>query len=88
MKVFLAGASGVIGRALMPLLVQAGHAVTGMTRSADRAEAIRSAGAMPFVCDVYDTPRLREGMASARPDVVIHQLTRIPKRIPPALERA
>ena len=54
MKVFVAGATGVVGRRLVPLLVQAGHQVTGMTRSEAKADALRQAGATPAVCDVFD----------------------------------
>ena len=54
MRVFLAGASGAIGRPLVPRLVAAGHDVTGTTRSRERAEAIRTAGATPAVVDALD----------------------------------
>ncbi len=54
MRVFVAGATGVIGRRLLPMLVEAGHEVTAMTRRADRAGALREAGAAPAVADVFD----------------------------------
>ena len=54
MRVFVAGASGTIGRRLVPSLVEAGHDVTGMTRSADKADLLRGAGADPTVCDALD----------------------------------
>ena len=54
MRVFLAGATGVIGRRLLPRLLEGGHDVTAMTRRADRAAALREAGAVPVVCDVFD----------------------------------
>ncbi|MGE0029274.1 MAG: NAD-dependent epimerase/dehydratase family protein [Thermoleophilia bacterium] len=73
--VFLAGATGVIGRRLIPLLVAAGHPVTAMTRRADRAEPLRALGAEPVVVDVFDRGALHAAMAAARPAVVIHQLT-------------
>lgn len=75
MRIFLAGAGGVIGRQLTPLLVKAGHAVTGTTRAADKADAIAALGATPVVVDVFDTQALRAAVAMATPDVVIHQLT-------------
>jgi len=75
MRVFLAGATGVIGRRLIPLLVAGGHPVTAMTRQADRAGALRALGAEPLVADAYDRPALRAALAAARPDAVIHQLT-------------
>jgi 2-alkyl-3-oxoalkanoate reductase len=81
LRVFLAGATGVLGRALVPRLVAAGHEVTGMTRSAQRAESVREAGAEPVVCDVFDEERLRAALAAARPEVVIHELTSLPERI-------
>lgn len=75
MRIFLAGAGGVIGRQLTPLLVKAGHTVTGTTRSADKADAIAALGAAPVVVDVFDAPALKAAVAAAAPDVVIHQLT-------------
>ena len=58
MRVFLAGATGVIGRRLLPRLLEAGHDVTAMTRREDRAAVLREAGAVPVVCDVFDAERL------------------------------
>jgi nucleoside-diphosphate-sugar epimerase len=74
-RVFLAGATGVIGRRLIPPLVAAGHPVTAMTRRAGRAAALRALGAEPVVADALDREGLRAAVAAARPDVVIHQLT-------------
>ena len=79
MHIFLAGASGAIGRRLVPLLVKAGHGVTGMTRSAAAAVELARAGAVPAVVDVYDAPVLTAAMTAARPDIVIHQLTDLPR---------
>jgi uncharacterized protein YbjT (DUF2867 family) len=56
MRVFVAGASGAIGRRLIPLLVRAGHSVVAMTRSAAKTDAIRAAGAVPAVADALDQP--------------------------------
>ena len=81
MRVFVAGASGAIGRPLVPKLVAAGHEVTGMTRSEPRAEAIRAAGARAAVLDVFDAERLRDSVADARAEVVIHELTSLPDRL-------
>jgi len=75
MRVFLAGAGGVIGRQLTPLLVKMGHQVAGTTRSADKAGAIRAMGAEPVVVDVFDAEALKRAVAGAKPDAVIHQLT-------------
>src|SRR3954452_5079916 len=83
MKVFVAGASGVIGRPTVRRLVAAGHDVVGMTRRDERAEEIRAAGAEAVVCDVFDAAALEEVVAAARPQVVIHALTALPARFDP-----
>jgi nucleoside-diphosphate-sugar epimerase len=83
MRVFVAGASGAIGRSLVPQLVAAGHEVTGTTRSQERAEAIRAAGARAAVCDALDADALRAAVAEAAPEVVVHQLTALPDRYDP-----
>ena len=75
MRIFLAGAGGAIGRPLTRLLVEAGHDVTGTTRSPDRATAIEALGARAVVVDVFDRASLTEAVTAARPEVVIHQLT-------------
>ncbi len=79
MRIFLAGASGAIGRRLVPLLVQAGHGVTGTTRSSASAKELERAGATAAVVDVYDAPAVSAAMLAARPDAVIHQLTDLPR---------
>lgn len=78
MRIFLAGATGVIGTRLIPLLVEDGHVVAGMARSAERASLVRDLGAEPVVCDVYDLAALTAAMTGFRPDVVLHQLTDLP----------
>jgi nucleoside-diphosphate-sugar epimerase len=78
MRVFVAGAGGVIGRRLLPLLREAGHEVTGTTRFAGRASQLRSLGATPMIVDVFDAAALRRAVEAARPDVIIHQLTDLP----------
>jgi NAD(P)H-binding len=87
MRVFLAGASGAIGRSLVPQLVAAGHDVTGTTRSEQRAEAIRAAGGRAAVCDVLDANALRAAVAEAAADVVVDELTALPERLNPRNER-
>jgi nucleoside-diphosphate-sugar epimerase len=82
-KVFVAGATGVIGRRLLPRLLQAGHEVTAMTRSEERAGALRDAGATPVVADVYDAEGLRAAVERAQPEVVVHQLTDLPQALDP-----
>jgi nucleoside-diphosphate-sugar epimerase len=78
MRIFLAGAAGVVGRRLVPLLVGAGHQVTGTTRSPEKADDIARAGAAAAVVDVFDAPALTRAVAATKPDVVIHQLTDLP----------
>jgi len=83
MRVFVAGASGAIGRPLVRQLVAAGHEVTGMTRRQEKAEEIRAAGASAVVCDVFDAAVLNAAVAGARPDAVIHALTALPPKFDP-----
>jgi putative NADH-flavin reductase len=80
-RIFLAGASGVIGIRLLPLLVEQGHVVAAMTRSAGKAEHLRALGGEPVVCDVFDAPRLTEAVVEFGPDAVMHQLTDLPDRL-------
>jgi nucleoside-diphosphate-sugar epimerase len=81
MRVFLAGASGAIGRPLVPRLLAAGHELTGMTRSEESAERIRAAGAQATVVDVFDREALRAAVSESGAEVVIHQLTALPERM-------
>lgn len=74
-RVFLAGATGVLGRRLVPLLLAHGHQVTGLARSAASADRIRSLGAEPVLGDALDADSVRTAVLAARPDVVMHQLT-------------
>lgn len=83
MRVFVAGASGVLGRVLVPRLTGRGHTVYGMTRSRERAGEIAAGGAEPVVCDVYDRDGLDRALWDASPDVVVHQLTALPHAIDP-----
>src|SRR5262252_8157059 len=78
MRFFVAGASGVIGIRLVPLLVAAGHEVAGMTRSPEKAERLQALGAQPVVCDAYDADALREAVVAFAPDVVVNELTDLP----------
>jgi len=80
MRVFLAGASGVIGVRLIPLLVRDGHEVAGMTRSPGKAAALRELGAEPVVCDVFDAGALAQAVTAFGPELVMHQLTDLPDR--------
>ena len=80
MRVFLAGATGVIGIRLLPLLIAEGHLVAGMTRSAEKASRLRELGAEPVTCDVFDLGRLTDAVVDFEPHVVLHQLTDLPDR--------
>jgi nucleoside-diphosphate-sugar epimerase len=75
MRIFVAGATGAVGRALVPALVSAGHSVTGMTRSPEKAAAIGRGGAEPVVADALNARAVRAALISARPDVVIDEMT-------------
>ncbi len=81
--VFLAGASGVIGRALAPLLVADGWKIFGTTRSAAKAEQLKACGVVPVVVDVYDAEALMRAVAEAKPNIVVHQLTDLPRNADP-----
>jgi nucleoside-diphosphate-sugar epimerase len=83
MKVFVAGASGVIGRPLVRQLVSAGHEVTGMTSTEANAPAIEAAGARAVVCDALDAEAVNEAVGAAKPEVVVSQLTRLPQSYDP-----
>lgn len=84
MKIFLAGATGVIGRPLIGLLRNAGHSITGTTRSAAKIPEIEKLGAVGVAVDAFDAAGLKRAVAAAKPDVVIHQLTDLPDVSDPA----
>jgi nucleoside-diphosphate-sugar epimerase len=79
--VFVAGATGVLGTRLVPLLVERGHEVTGMTRSPEKAGAVRAAGAEPAIADALDSTATAAAVERARPEVVVHELTALPAAI-------
>jgi len=83
-RIFLAGASGAIGRVLGPLLVQAGYEVHGSTRQAARAGVLKAQGVVPVVVDVFDAAALKWALLQAAPTTVIHQLTDLPPSLDPA----
>jgi hypothetical protein len=78
MRIFLAGATGVIGWRLLPLLVEAGHVVAGMTRSSEKVQQLAALGAEPVVCDVFDAEAVARVIVSFGPDAVVHQVTDLP----------
>jgi 2-alkyl-3-oxoalkanoate reductase len=75
MKIFVAGATGALGRELVPRLVARGHEVVGMTRTASKQDLLRSLGAQPVVADALDPDAVARAVASAEPEVIVHQLT-------------
>ena len=77
MRVFVAGATGAIGKQLVPRLIAAGHEVYGMTRSASKQALLSQMGAVPVVADALDADQVAEAVGRAKPDVIIHQLTAI-----------
>lgn len=81
MRVFVAGASGVIGVRLVPLLVADGHLVAGMTRTPAKTDRLRDLGAEPVVCDVFDAPALERAVVGFGAQAVVHQLTDLPDSV-------
>src|SRR3954451_13273137 len=75
MRVFVAGATGAIGRRLVPQLVAHGHQVTATTRNADKVQLLRALGADPVIVDGLDGAAVGEAVARAEPDVIVHQMT-------------
>src|ERR687886_1208938 len=81
MRVFVAGATGAIGKQLVPRLVETGHEVYGMTRSGSKQAMLYELGAVPVVADALDPDQVAEAVGRARPDVIVHQATAIPARL-------
>ena len=77
-RILVAGASGVIGRRLLPELLGRGHQVLGLTRSPANARVIEQLGARALVCDVYDAPSLKAAFEEHAPEAVFHLLTDLP----------
>ncbi len=80
MRVFVAGATGAIGRQLLPMLLSAGHQVIAMARTTEAAAALELAGAQPVLADAFDRERVVAAVRAARPDTVMHQLTSLGTR--------
>src|SRR5688572_20043995 len=81
MRIFLAGATGLIGTRLVPLMLAEGHVVAGMTRSREKVEGLRAAGVTPVLCDVFDAGALAAEVRDFRPDLVVHQMTDLPDEV-------
>ena len=83
MRIFVAGASGALGKRLVPMLVASGHDVVGMTRSESKRDLVRGLGARPVVADALDADAVGQAVSEAEPDVIVHQLTAIPASLNP-----
>lgn len=81
MRIFVAGASGVIGLRLVPMLIADGHDVAAMTRSPEKTERLGVLGAEPIVCDVFDAAALTAAVNAFAPEMVMHQLTDLPDHV-------
>jgi nucleoside-diphosphate-sugar epimerase len=81
MKVLVAGASGALGRPLVPRLVARGHEVTGLMRTPGKRDLVRALGATPVVADALDPDAVARAVAEAEPDVIVHQLTALPSSL-------
>ena len=81
MKIFVAGATGAVGKQLVPMLVAHGHDVVGMTRTEAKRDQLRRVGAQPVVVDALDADAVKRAVGEAEPDVIVHQLTAIPPSI-------
>lgn len=75
MRVLVAGATGIVGRHLVPLLAAAGHSVVGLTRTAAKAAVIRQLGAEPAIADGLDRAAIHRAVVQARPEIVVHEMT-------------
>jgi 2-alkyl-3-oxoalkanoate reductase len=87
-KVFVAGATGAIGRPLVRQLVEAGHEVVGMTRTPEKAAELRRVGAEPAVCDALDPRGVRAALERGQPEVIVNELTDLPPRFDPRARNA
>ena len=81
MRIFLAGATGLIGIRLLPLMLADGHVVAGMTRTLGKVDGLRAAGVTPVWCDVFDPGALTAAVKEFKPDIIVHQVTDLPDQI-------
>jgi len=78
LRIFLAGATGVIGSRLLPLLLAEGHSIAAMTRTPAKLDQLRTSGVTPLLCDLFDRSALIQTVVDFRPDVILHQVTDLP----------
>src|SRR5262245_61597877 len=83
MKIFIAGGTGAIGRPLMAELLGRGHALVALTRSSEKAQALADEGIEPAIADLFDADAVKAAIRRAQPEVVIEQLTALPKNYTP-----
>lgn len=81
MRIFLAGATGVIGIRLLPLMLADGHVIAAMTRTRAKIAALQATGVTPILCDVFDREALVAAVEEFHPDIVVHQVTDLPDQI-------
>ena len=81
MRIFLAGATGVIGIRLLPLMLAEGHVVAAMTRTQGKIDGLRAAGVTPVLCDLFDQRSLTAAVKDFQPDIIVHQVTDLPDQI-------
>jgi uncharacterized protein YbjT (DUF2867 family) len=81
MRIFLAGATGLIGIRLFPLMLADGHVVAGMTRTPGKVDGLRAAGVTPVLCDLFDQRSLTAAIKDFRPEVIVHQVTDLPDQL-------
>jgi nucleoside-diphosphate-sugar epimerase len=81
MRIFLAGATGVIGIRLLPLMLADGHVIAAMTRTQAKMAGLHAAGVTPVLCDLFDQDALAAAVKGFQPDVVVHQVTDLPDQI-------
>ncbi len=81
MRIFLAGATGVIGMRLLTLMLAEGHVIAGMTRTPGKTDGLRAAGVTPVLCDVFDQGSLIAAVKDFKPDLIVHQVTDLPDQI-------
>jgi nucleoside-diphosphate-sugar epimerase len=81
MRIFLAGATGLIGTRLLSLMLAEGHVIAGMTRTKEKVDGLRTAGVAPVLCDVFDQKSLTAAVRDFQPDLVVHQVTDLPDQL-------
>ena len=87
MRIFLAGATGVIGIRLIPPMLADGHVVAAMTRTPAKTQGLRAAGVTPILCDVFDRQAVVAAVRDFHPDLIVHQVTDLPDEFDVGVQR-